>query len=220
MTSSPADSPANQSASQEPGLPKTTRGGSGPSSSESFAWFDPDTLSWKTSQGSLLPEWETYSETWPRAGMTRNGKAFQLLLLALRTYGGGSSLSVTTPHGLGGGGKTELVHEYLMWPTPSALESQPTEEFVEEMREKGVPMDARLYLPGRKWHSQRTLSRVVHIWPPPNARDWKDTGSPEALRRQAENHQEILGRTIGGALNPTWVEWLMGFPEGWTDLEA
>jgi len=24
---------------------------------------------------------------------------------------------------------------------------------------------------------------------------------------------------VGGALNPTWVEWLMGFPTGWTDLE-
>jgi hypothetical protein len=23
----------------------------------------------------------------------------------------------------------------------------------------------------------------------------------------------------GGALNPTWVEWLMGYPEGWTDCE-
>jgi len=24
----------------------------------------------------------------------------------------------------------------------------------------------------------------------------------------------------GGKLNPRWVEWLMGFPLGWTDLEA
>jgi hypothetical protein len=24
---------------------------------------------------------------------------------------------------------------------------------------------------------------------------------------------------IGGKLNPQWVEWLMGFPIGWTDLE-
>jgi hypothetical protein len=24
----------------------------------------------------------------------------------------------------------------------------------------------------------------------------------------------------GGKLNPTWVEWLMGFPPGWTDLEG
>jgi hypothetical protein len=23
----------------------------------------------------------------------------------------------------------------------------------------------------------------------------------------------------GGSLNPTWVEWLMGYPEGWTDLK-
>ena len=23
----------------------------------------------------------------------------------------------------------------------------------------------------------------------------------------------------GGTLNPTWVEWLMGYPSGWTDLE-
>ena len=26
------------------------------------------------------------------------------------------------------------------------------------------------------------------------------------------------GKPIGGQLNPTWVEWLMGYPEGWTDL--
>jgi hypothetical protein len=23
----------------------------------------------------------------------------------------------------------------------------------------------------------------------------------------------------GGKLNPAWIEWLMGFPTGWTDLE-
>ena len=28
------------------------------------------------------------------------------------------------------------------------------------------------------------------------------------------------GKSTGGKLNPTWVEWLMGFPLGWTDLDA
>lgn len=28
-----------------------------------------------------------------------------------------------------------------------------------------------------------------------------------------------LSTQIGGQLNPTWVEWLMGFPLGWTALE-
>ena len=25
---------------------------------------------------------------------------------------------------------------------------------------------------------------------------------------------------VGGQLNPEWVEWLMGFPLGWTDLNV
>ena len=37
----------------------------------------------------------------------------------------------------------------------------------------------------------------------------KKVGKEEALKMGAGN---------GGQLNPTWVEWLMGFPPGWTDL--
>lgn len=29
-----------------------------------------------------------------------------------------------------------------------------------------------------------------------------------------------LATQVGGALNPTWVEWLMGFPMGWSDSEG
>jgi len=29
-----------------------------------------------------------------------------------------------------------------------------------------------------------------------------------------------LSAATGGQLNPPWVEWLMGFPIGWTDLEG
>src|SRR5690606_24677965 len=28
-----------------------------------------------------------------------------------------------------------------------------------------------------------------------------------------------LATFAGGSLNPTWVEWLMGWPLGWTDLK-
>ena len=40
---------------------------------------------------------------------------------------------------------------------------------------------------------------------------WQDTkmlGNCEEVRSQGT-----------GTLNPMWVEWLMGFPIGWTDLE-
>jgi hypothetical protein len=41
--------------------------------------------------------------------------------------------------------------------------------------------------------------------------------------RDANNGQEIiepLPVQVGGTLNPTWVEWLMGWPLGWTALDA
>ena len=35
-----------------------------------------------------------------------------------------------------------------------------------------------------------------------------------------EEERRSMAAGNGGQLNPTWVEWLMGFPTGWTDLEA
>ena len=54
------------------------------------------------------------------------------------------------------------------------------------------------------------------LWPTPCARDWKDNGrSPAELHRNSVT----LATAAGGQLNPTWVEWLMGWPLGWTDLK-
>lgn len=52
------------------------------------------------------------------------------------------------------------------------------------------------------------------MWPTPQASDaWLAEAaasiSPEWGLRDA----------VGGLLNPTWVEWLMGYPAGWTDSE-
>lgn len=44
-------------------------------------------------------------------------------------------------------------------------------------------------------------------WPTPTSRDWKDTGS----RVVRPSSQE-------GSLNPDWVQWLMNFPPGWTEV--
>ena len=56
------------------------------------------------------------------------------------------------------------------------------------------------------------------LWPTPTARDHKDG---QAVRvRYGKIQTDTLGRAVGGSPNPTWVEWLMGFPTGWTDLEA
>ena len=39
------------------------------------------------------------------------------------------------------------------------------------------------------------------------------------VRKSGENFAMNLRDVVGGALNPVWIEWLMGFPLGWTDLQ-
>lgn len=52
------------------------------------------------------------------------------------------------------------------------------------------------------------------------------TGNFQQLKRLKEQGQiteeerRNMSQGNGGQLNPTWVEWLMGFPIGWTDLNA
>lgn len=49
--------------------------------------------------------------------------------------------------------------------------------------------------------------------PTPTTQDAKNNASPSQKDRDA------LNVTVGGPLNPEWVEWLMGWPIGWTDLK-
>jgi DNA (cytosine-5)-methyltransferase 1 len=63
---------------------------------------------------------------------------------------------------------------------------------------------------------------MVRIWPTPRATDGtKGSRTEEGAAKELERGRNIdLGVSIGGGkLNPQWVEWLMGFPVGWTDLE-
>jgi hypothetical protein len=77
-TSSARASPARTSPlpGQAPDLPEPVRD-SGGKWFEPFAWFDRDTRSWRTWQRCLVGEWEPFSGTWPRSGMTRNGIAYR-----------------------------------------------------------------------------------------------------------------------------------------------
>jgi len=50
---------------------------------------------------------------------------------------------------------------------------------------------------------------------------WHSTGNKTKVRENVETEEEYRKMTAGnfGQLNPVFVEWLMGFPTGWTDLE-
>jgi hypothetical protein len=96
---------------------------------------------------------------------------------------------------------------YGLWPTPTAT-----------LGTKGGRITPR------KGREGGTLIEAVshRMFPTPCATDWK-TGyriDTEAGKAQREARSKPLRdhSAPGGQLNPTWVEWLMGWPLGWTDL--
>lgn len=218
----------------------------GLSTPELLANFDPDSSSWKTSQRCLVEGWTPFSEAWPRSGTMRNGTAYQLPPLVPLTEETASGLWPTPvtmytrenwtaedlaakqsevkaateakgKHHTGNGFGLNLAQAARLWPTPRANDSQ---------KRGNIANDPRNGLPA-----------AVKYWPTTTTRDWKG-GSAEACRNVPANG--LLGRVVhqfptptanrrdglqshgrnvvSGSLNPLWVEWLMGFPAGWTAL--
>jgi hypothetical protein len=59
------------------------------------------------------------------------------------------------------------------------------------------------------------LGRLVKMWPTPTSHNAKECASPSEFTRNTPT----LAAQAGGKLNPTWTEWLMGWPLEWTDLK-
>jgi hypothetical protein len=62
------------------------------------------------------------------------------------------------------------------------------------------------------------MDRVAML-PTPAARDWKGAGTRnENLVPNVVEGRKKIGTTTGLKLQPAFVEWMMGYPEGWTEL--
>ena len=63
------------------------------------------------------------------------------------------------------------------------------------------------------------LSDQIKMYPTPAARDYKGMSGKGRQERKG-NPKDCLPNAAGGSLNPNWVEWLMGYPVGYTDLNS
>jgi hypothetical protein len=187
--SSAADSPVKTSALPVE-APESTEFAqdSGPAWRGSLAKYDPDSSSWKTAQPSLLEELDESSVIWPRSGMTRSGT-----LYLLPTWE-----------------RTIAANESGFLPTPTAgnFDAQDVPRLL-------ARREAQKLKHGNGNGFGLTLNQWVKVQQFPTPRSSGSTMGGGANGRKAA---EARGDLVLGSLNPPWVEWLMGWPSGWTDL--
>jgi hypothetical protein len=87
------------------------------------------------------------------------------------------------------------------WPTPQ----------VDDSKNSGHNQDRRQTLASKVWYQTPTANE-------------DSAGTPEGnMQKMLGNCEEVRGGTPEGwkkgVLNPDWVEWLMGWPVGWSSLE-
>ena len=73
--------------------------------------------------------------------------------------------------------------------------------------------------PGASATSGMGLASAVKLWPTPNAGSPRWGGTMQEWGGSKNWVRKEMPDLAGGPLNPTWVEWLMGWPLGWTDLK-
>ena len=78
---------------------------------------------------------------------------------------------------------------------------------------------------GKVRHSLESMARH-NLWPTPRASEYKDCGPVGSKSHTHMDKRSYLCAKAkdpdqpSGLLNPTWVEWLMGVPTGWTGLDS
>lgn len=180
---------ASRTASQGSGSEPMTSETCGPQHGTLFATFDQTACSWRMCQESLLDTPQSLSLIWPRWAMWDEQAAYELLTPELGTR--------ETAGGL--------------WPTPKASDGM-----------MGFPRTS-----GRPIEKVTHLATAAKYWATPSATDYKGSVTSETLQKRmgmtrgVRLPEQVL-RDSGldrGQLNPQWVEWLMGWPIGWTDLK-
>ena len=178
----------------------------------SFVRYDHDSSLWRTHQCSLLGDLEQFLETWPQWGLMRDGECWEQRTLEQTIRGTESGLSPNgvdsfhTPNttGLDGGSNSRKAlkkKQEILVGTPTATMSKRSSKFAE----------------GR----MPTPAEFVQKWPTPRTKGMcGGSGAWEQLKANTSiDEARAMEAGNGGKLNPTWVEWLMGWPLGWTDLK-
>jgi hypothetical protein len=185
--------------------------GSGWKWRESSVKYDPAMRLWKTRQCLLLEDSEWFSETWPRWGTLRDGECWELPMSARPIFERGSGLWRTPTaedcadreFARNSRGEPKLSAQVKLFPTPTASAYGSCQGG--SAGRDGQPNRPSFPTPRTKSKSGGGIGL--------------DGGTGSREKIIANLGEKACKELTGGSLNPTWVEWLMGWPLGWTDLQ-
>jgi len=180
---------------------------SGTNSTDSSKKRNRGTSLLKMLQPFALEDWTKSSAASLRSGLMRNGIVYPLVPLAHLTKGTESG----------------------SWATPTSFDSvapKTARAIIKDMTEVRAGRTSPSNLRDQVTWGQTYAEVRQKLWPTPSARDHKG-GYIGGRIRDGKVSWDTLDVAVqwtdnqsktGGQLNPTWVEWLMGFPAGHTDL--
>jgi hypothetical protein len=187
---------------------------SGPTWRGSFAKYDPAAgSSWRTPQCSLLGDSDEFLETWPRWGSMRSGVSYlrpiPVLPICASAFGLWPTPTVFGNHNQPGASASSgwgLSSAVKQWTTPSASDAHRGGTIADRMT--GTSLAQQVNTP-RRWPTPTVGSQKCAG----TLQEWGGSGARKTMR------QLVSPEEMTGQLNPTWVEWLMGWPIGWTELK-
>ena len=150
----------------------------------------------------------------PKQGIVANGRLFQQEMWEGVTY-------------------VKESGSYAILPTPNTMDHLPPRGLDSMIKQTQVHRKGRTKLANlREAMNPKAVKLFNELQqlrlPTPTTRDWKDSGENMNYKKAAEKkslagvlnhtHSNLTGE--GTYLNPRFVEQMMGFPSGWTDLDA
>lgn len=164
-----------------------------------------------TKGAAVRPSLQTMArkEMWPTPLAQEGGPDYAKIERGNRRNGKGLTLTTTVN-----------LKEKEMFPTPLANEGK-----------HGAPTDWEMNTNHGATKDSLRVKVNKRTFPTPTARDSKGGYNTKSLTRKDGKSRTLDGlpnavldgkgtETVTGALSPDWVEWLMGFPVGHTDLSS
>jgi hypothetical protein len=207
-----------------------------------LANYDPNTRSWRMYEATLVSEDCPLLVNLPPSGMTRNGVLYlqhpwELITSEIESLSWPTPTAVTRPMEgnvrlyrakVQAGEMTEAEAEAIlgksvweaqgklpaMWPTPTARDGKGAAGYKDQDRNMADLTFRAQVADGFRMYPTPTHGKMAG-----------GTGAFNKVQalysdgKISDDERRSMQAGNGGSLNPRWVEWLMGFPLGWTDLE-